>query len=355
MFENKKFLEDIPSVGSFTKYLKQKQDALLPLSLEDVCEAGTLEAIQRIDTKENRCRPYNKITMQGETVIKEGLTEEAKKLIDREVAWYKALDGYGFQGIPKVYSLQPLTIARIHGENIFRVELTDEEKRQVVDKLCQRLNEMHDLVDGEPNFFDMQEDYYTKTMKRLRSIREVIPFANQDEIVINGVTCKNVLCQPEYLQKCVDKVLTPSKFGIIHGDCTLTNTLIDENREIYFIDARGYFGKTALIGDVYYDWAKVYYSIAGAFDQFNIRNFSMQISDNEVHFQIAPSGWEHLTQYFLEKIPNCDEYRLKLIHAIVWLSLASHCWEDYDSLCLAFYNGLYLLNDLENGAASACR
>ena len=36
---------------------------------------------------------------------------------------------------------------------------------------------------------------------------------------------------------------------------------------------------------------------------------------------------------------------IKFIHAVIWLSLASHCREDYDSMCLAFYNGVYLINE----------
>lgn len=125
--------------------------------------------------------------------------------------------------------------------------------------------------------------------------------------------------------------------------------MIDTEGHIYFIDARGYFGKTDLVGDPDYDWAKVYYSIAGRFDQFNIKNFELTISEKDVKFNIGPSEWEHLAEYFFNRIQDCNIYRIKFIHAIIWLSLASHCWEDYDSLCLAFYNGLYLLNELEDG------
>ncbi len=348
LFDRKERIADMPSVGSFTKYLKEAPLTLAELPMGNTAETGTLEALSRVDSKENRCRPYNRITMQGEIVIKEGLTKEAVTLIDREVKWYRAVDQYGFKGIPKVYALEPLTIARIHGDNIFKVPLTDAEKKSVVDQLYARLDELHNLVKGTPDYFDMQEDYYAKTMKRLRSIESVIPFSNADHILINGKQCVNVLTNPDFLRDKVHAILQQdATFGIIHGDCTLTNTLIDQERNIYFIDARGYFGKTELIGDVYYDWAKVYYSLEGAFDQFNVRNFEMTIGDKEVRYQIGSSGWEHLTQYFLDKIPNCDVYRIKLIHAIVWLSLASHCWEDYDSLCLAYYNGLYLLNTLE--------
>ena len=193
----------------------------------------------------------------------------------------------------------------------------------------------------------MQEDYYTKTMKRLYSIRTVIPFAEQPYIRINGIECKNIFFFHNDLQCMVNNILNaPAEFGIIHGDGTLTNTLIDDLGNIYFIDARGYFGKTPLVGDVYYDWAKLYYSIQGSFDQFNIKKFNLIISDSDVSYSIQKSGWEHLTEYLLDKIPNCDKYRIRLIHAIIWLSLASHCWEDYDSMCLAFYNGLYLWNEL---------
>lgn len=348
LFNNKQKLLGLPDNGSFTAYLQSSDLELKEFSLGSAVEVGTLESFAKVNSLENRCRPYNKITIDGEKVIKEGLTAEGKKLIDKEVVWYRELDRQNFKGIPQVYSLDPLTIERIYGDNIFRAQINDAAKKEVIDNLVLRLEQMHSLKKGEVNCFDMQQDYYAKTMKRLRSIESVIPFSNEKEIRINGRACTNVLRDPAYLQQKVNKILTTSEFGIIHGDCTLTNTLIDADNNIYFIDARGYFGHTELIGDVYYDWAKVYYSIEGAFDQFNVKNFSLHIGGSDVTYSIGASGWEHLTGYYLSKIPGCDTYRLKLIHAIIWLSLASHCWEDYDSLCTAFYNGLYLLNTLED-------
>ena len=38
--------------------------------------------------------------------------------------------------------------------------------------------------------------------------------------------------------------------------------------------------------------------------------------------------------------------QLKLIHAIIWLSLTTYAWEDYDSICGAFYNGIYYLEEI---------
>ena len=125
----------------------------------------------------------------------------------------------------------------------------------------------------------------------------------------------------------------------------MTNTLINESGEIFFIDARGYFGKSEVLGDEYYDWVKLYYSINASFDQFNIKNFYLAIDQDKVFYEIHSGGWEHLTEYFLSRIPNVNVSKIKLIHSIVWLSLASHAWEDYDSMCLAFYNGTALFNE----------
>lgn len=348
LFDRKERLADIPLRGSFTKFLQGLAFPLAPMGMKKSREVGTLDAIADVDHTENRCRPYNRILIDGEQVTKMGLTAEAEKLIQREVEWYRTVDALGFKGIPEIHSLAPLTMSRVHGENIFKMQVDDQYKKRVLDNLFARLNELHQLKRGRLNYFDMYEEFYSKTMKRLRTIQDVIPFSKCSELRINGVTCKNVLYQPEFLQNIIEAIMGESEFGILHGDCTFTNTLIDEDYDIYFIDARGYFGHTPLIGDVYYDWAKVYYSINGAFDQFNVKRFSLHIKDDGVVYQIAPSGWSHLTQYFLNKIPHCDVRKIRVIHAVIWLSLASHCWEDYDSLCLAFYNGLYLLNTLDN-------
>lgn len=345
IFDNKNRLAKVPEQGSFAKWLSESNIQLKALNMCGSSETGTLEALQKIDSGENRCRPYNYMEFSENKVIKTGLTKEGKTLIEREERWYEAVTKYGFTGIPEIYQLNPLTMGRIYGDNIFKAKLSDEQKKQTIDKLVHTLDELHNYEHVSMDFFGLQEDYYTKTVKRVQGIRDVIPFTNSEYITINGKKCKNIFFYTNELEENVHNNLFDAEFGPIHGDCTLTNTMIDKNGEIYYIDARGYFGKREIFGDVYYDWAKLYYSIAGCFDQFNIKNFIMNISDTDVSYQIASSGWEHLTDYFLSKIPDCNISKIQLIHSIIWISLASHCWEDYDSMCLAFYNGIYLWNE----------
>lgn len=351
VFDKKEHLTTLPPEGSFTLWLSKSGIPLTAMEMQGSTEIGTKEALYKVDSGENRCRPYNHMEFSEDKVVKTGLTDEGKKLIEREVRWYEKVLEYGFQGIPQIYSLSPLTMGRIDGENIFKAKLDEEQKKQTICRLVETLETLHHYERVSSDYFDLQKDYYKKTLDRIQGIREVIPLTNKEYITINGMSCKNVFFFEKELEQAVREVLFDTEFGLIHGDCTLTNTMIDQEGKIYFIDARGYFGDSEFFGDVYYDWAKLYYSIHGCFDQFNIKNFELEIIEGEeaekeeIRFRIAPSGWAHLTEYFLEQIPQCNISKIKLIHAIVWMSLASHCWEDYDSMCLAFYHGVYLWNE----------
>ncbi|GMO38178.1 MAG: hypothetical protein Ta2B_17900 [Termitinemataceae bacterium] len=352
LFDKKEYFASLPNEGSFTQWLQRQNLLLRNLNLIGCHEIGTLDALKETDYTKNRCRPYNRMEFTDKNVIKCGITEAGEKLIDFEILWYKEMEMYGFRQIPKIYSYEPLTMEKIDGVNIFSASVDDNEKKEIIDRLVDSLKTLHGFGSEIGNAWDLEAEYFTKTMKRLWSIRNVIPFADDPYIVINGKKCRNILVFPEILQKEVGDKLFNTFFCPIHGDSTFTNTLIDNNKNIFFIDARGYFGSKEIIGDVRYDWAKLYYSINGNFDQFNIRNFDLTISDTEVNYRIQSNGYEHLTEYFLSRIPDCNILEIKLIHSIIWLSLASHAWEDYDSLCLSFYNGLWLFDEYMNSSGN---
>lgn len=54
------------------------------------------------------------------------------------------------------------------------------------------------------------------------------------------------------------------KICVIHGDCVMSNILIDTNEQIKLIDMRGKLNEISTIyGDWLYDWAKIYQSLIG--------------------------------------------------------------------------------------------
>lgn len=347
IFDNKSWFDDFPDQGSFTEWLAEKAIPLNPVSLMGSIDVGTLEAYNRISSTANRCRPYNKIEFIDGRVVKRGLTPEANRLIEREALWYKKMQSYGFANIPKIYSEDPLTMEFISGTNIFAAQLDDEGKKDIIRKLVAALSTMHSYESRPASRWDIYQEYYTKTIQRINSIVDAIPFAHDKTITINGRSYVNVIRSPHKLREAVLSHLMDTRYGPIHGDCQLTNSLLSKTGKIYFIDARGYFGTSKVLGDVRYDWAKVYYAINGNFDQFNIKNFDLDITEGDVSYNIGTGGWEDFTDCMFSLAPTTETNlkEIKLIHAIIWLSMASHAWEDFDSMCVAFYNGTALLGE----------
>lgn len=344
VFDNKSWFSDCPSGGSFTKWLQQKDIPLYPLLLKNSQDVGTLELYNNATSKDEiRSRPYNKIRIIGDKVQKIGINTDANILIQNEARWYNYLSKFNFRHMPKIYNDSPLVLEKLNAKNLFKLSLTDYEKKKIIDNIISILKKMHSYEEKNANNIDVYTEYFVKTIRRLQAVSHAVPFSSHKRILINGTECINVLQSPEILEKYVkDNLLNISHYGIIHGDPQLTNTMVDEQNNIFYIDPRGYFGRSKIFGDVRYDWAKLYFSIAGNFDQFNIKNFKLHISDNKVDFQIASNNWEFLMPYFLAKIKPCSEKEIELIQIIIWLSMAAVAWEDFDSMCVAFYNGNYL-------------
>jgi hypothetical protein len=208
------------------------------------------------------------------------------------------------------------------------------------------LKELHSINTIEPDKDSIIEAYYDKTISRIDSVKNIIPFSDREYIIINNTKCRNVFFSYEKFSNIISNYKC-KEFCIIHGDNTFSNIMLKNDEYPIFIDPRGYFGKTKLFGDPNYDWAKLYYSIVGNYDQFNIRNFILDIGTDEVSIFINSNNWEQLENEFFTLIgDHVVKNDIKLIHGIIWLSLTTSAWDDYDSICGAFYNGLWYLRDI---------
>lgn len=337
-------LRNVPTEGSFTSWLSQQDICLENMPIEGCIDLGTKNSYESVGKSLIRCRPYNKIRIENNTVTKEGLTKEAITFLERESNWYRKAEEYNCRFVPKLLGMSPLKLERIHGHNLFEISLNSGSKRKVLEKVIRALKEMHGYEKSPSNPWDLYQEYFSKTLQRVKMVAPAIPFANDSLIRINGEACRNILFCPNLFRECILKNLMHTFYTFFHGDCQFTNTLIDKKGEIFFIDPRGYFGKTEIEGDVRYDWAKLYYALFGNFDQFNIKNFDLTIENNEINFSIGSGGWEEFVPFLFEKIPSSEGGRkeITLIHSIIWLSMSSHVYEDYDSMCTAFYYGTFL-------------
>lgn len=348
IFKNKQILKNIPEEGPFVDWLSKQTIPFKRLDLKGSKEIGTLLAYSDNNDTSHRCRPFNSMKFEGDMVIKKPITPQGKKIAADEIAWYKHVKTLNFKSIPEIYSYNPLKMKRVKGKNIFEYDcLTKTQKTDILTALVEALHSLHKLQKPKlANIQDVKENYINKTFERLNKVQTLVPFANKEFIKINGAYYKNIFFCKKELADLVDKYM-PKYFTLIHGDCTFSNLMFDTfDMRAVLIDPRGYFGKTKLYGDSDYDWAKLYYSINGNYDLFNRKKFTLDIREKEVELAIKPSNWGDMEEYFFDLLPQVNKKKIKMLHAIIWLSLTTYAWEDYDSICAAFYNGLMKLGEV---------
>ncbi len=342
LFKDKTVLENVPQEGELVRWMQQMGMTFRELSLAGTREFGLLEEYEKLGRE--KCRPFNRITIEGDILVKEAVDAQGEGLAKRECAWYDRAEQYKIDILPRIYGKAPLRMEYIKGKNIYEYDLDYGKKAQILQILVSALRNLHQSEQVPADPFSLKEAYYNKTMDRLSKIEDLVPFAREREISINGKRCRNVYYHKRELEKRLEE-LSCETFCFIHGDCTFSNLMLREDGTPVLIDPRGYFGYTELYGDERYDWAKLYYSIVGNYDRFNLKDFRLKITDREVHLDIASNHWEDMEQDFF-KLTGADEGEIKLLHAVIWLSLTTYAWQDYDSVCGAFYNGLYYLEDV---------
>lgn len=346
LFENKKSLKDIPTQGEFVRWLKTQNIKFEELPMYQSKEYGLLSEYKKLEPQ--KCRPFNQLIIKENTIIKKPITKQGEEIAAKELEWYEFLQkNSNFNRIPTIYSFNPFEMQKINGQNVYECKsLSLEQKRKILHELIATLKELHTIGTVETDYFSVKETYFTKTMNRLNKIRDLVPFANQEYITVNNRKCRNVFFYKKHLE---DKLrsLNIKQFQFIHGDCTFSNIMLDQNMQPILIDPRGYFGHVKLYGDPDYDWAKLYYSLVGNYDQFNLKRFKLNIEEQDVKIQVESSEWEELEDVFFELLGDqTTKEKIKLLHALIWLSLTTYAWEDYDSICGAFYLGLYYLEEI---------
>lgn len=343
IFQDKSYLQNVPEEGEFVKWLQLKDMHFEVQPLYKTHEYGIYGEWSKLEKM--RCRPFNSLRIDNGRIYKTGVDEKGRKLAAKEVAWYKKLRKMNFENIPDIYSYRPLCMELIDGKNIYEYNFSDSEKEKVLKKIIDSLKEIHNFEKIPVDRDSYYEAYLGKTYGRLSKIKNLVPFANEKTIIINGKICRNIFYQQDEVNKLVMKYM-PESFKLIHGDCTFSNIMLRSDGVPIFIDPRGYFGTTEFFGDEAYDWVKLYYSLFSNYDQFNLKNFILDIGEDGVKMEIGSNGWESMEDEFFRLLDGeISRKQMKILLAIVWLSLTTYAWEDYDSICGAFYNGTYYLEE----------
>ena len=347
LFTDKGKIQNVPESGELVRWISEQNISFESVGLAGTREFGVLEEYEKLP--QAKCRPFNKITVDGEYLVKKAIDSQGEKLAKRETAWYEKARLLNIPELPKILETSPLKMEYIRGMSIYDCDFDYETKKSILRLLVGALKALHESEKVVADSFSIEEAYFNKTMNRIAKIQDLIPFARDREIVINGRKCRNIFYHKRELQKKIEKLKENcEQFAFIHGDCTFSNLMVREDNSPVLIDPRGYFGFSELYGDVRYDWAKLYYSVVGNYDQFNLKRFRLTIGDTAkkgVYLKITSNHWEGLENDFFD-MTGTDREEIQLLHAVIWLSLTTYAWQDYDSICGAFYNGLYYLEEI---------
>ncbi|HZZ57078.1 MAG TPA: NTP transferase domain-containing protein [Opitutaceae bacterium] len=349
---NRTWVRGLPAAGGeFVRWLAESGHPVRREYFDRIKEYGTLEALHSCWAEGSYCRFFNEVQIDGNRVTKRAKLASHADMIRDELGWYDFVQERRYAHVPQVLQHEPMVLSRVDGRHPFDLPGNFKHRQTVVENIMAALEELHHLVPpAAPDLDDTRAVYHEKTLQRLRNVARLVPeYTERPYLVINGYKCRNPLHADHaaWFSRCCE-LLSPQAFTVIHGDPTFSNTLVQDDLAVRFIDPRGRFGKTKIFGDPLYDWAKLYYSLVGGYDQFNRRQFLLCLDDDQVEVSVRNSGWSHLAGVFESRFKPEERSKIRLLHALIWLSLSGYVTDDYDSILGAYFKGVL---ELELAAA----
>lgn len=308
----------------------------------DCFEVGTVEKYEEILSKEVNHRFFNEVKVEEDKVYKKCVDLKYDKVHQAEKDWYDYVKD-SFTRIPIIYSTDPLIMSRIEGKHAWEIKSN---KDWIIENYCDALQQLHSIKGScEPiSDYDCADTYMFKPYQRVMQVRHIIEDFSKPVIQINRKSCRNPFCDMRSFEEIMEKNLLKNlRYTVIHGDCTFSNTLVDDKNQVWFIDPRGTFGGSKIYGDPRYDWAKLYYSAVGNYDKINSKKFSVDRS-NGIKLDIESNGYEHLGEYIIQR-SKMTKLEMLLLHAGIWFSLSGYVKEDIDAVLYSFYKGCELWSE----------
>ena len=301
-------------------------------------------------------RFYNSLLINGNRVIKGAPKDRFLK----ETEWFKEAEKRIPDHIPHIFNfnkcmdcsdnnsgLNYYEMQAIDGKNLYQWAIINKKKApEVFDKLIRLSKDLH-AESYKVKTEDIYQMYYIKPKIALTNFIDQSKIG-VDTLIINNKKVINPVKQLEDTYKRLEKRLRNTRYSFIHGDLTMSNTLVNRKKDLFLIDPRGAFGSTNIYGDVRYDVAKLYYSIVGNFDSLNNGHFHYKkglAGLNAHYYSIADSGFSDYGKKILNMFGEEEEI-VHYIHATIWLSLIPHVSNNSRQQFCTFCHGINLLNNV---------
>jgi hypothetical protein len=159
-------------------------------------------------------------------------------------------------------------------------------RRRLLDKVNSHLNLLHSSTSKPVSKQLFVQDIFIEAIKKVRErYEDVRDCIEATPIVsVNGALLLSFEQILAYIQRKLEVLhqTLPSTYCLIHGDCQFSNVMINPGTEdLLFVDPRGYFGTTNLVGVPQYDSAKVLFALTGydVFDKLVVESLCIENGD----------------------------------------------------------------------------
>ncbi len=288
---------------------------------------------------------FNNIQIKENLVIKEGKNEIGIDKIQKETQFYLYITNNNIPfSIPRYIDSTPtsLTIEYLKNTDILTNLITPNTIDIFYHKIISQLDTLHKIEKEIPISQIKQDTLYeieTKVLERYNKTDWTTLLQENKIKTVNGYPFKTIDIYIDKIKTKIGEILdqqNPTSYQLIHGDIHLGNILVEKENldpQLFFIDPRGFFGKTSLFGLKEYDHAKLLFGLSGysIFDTMEIENLDIQNGNMNIE-------WIQQYEYLFDK-PYWNQLDILLCLSI-WLGNNS-CFlntsKKLTSLMIAFY------------------
>lgn len=306
--------------------------------LMNLVDLGDMPKLKAAHSKKTLNRSFNTVDIDEEenVVFKYANNKQGVELQDKELNWYAKVNS---DNVPKILDIQDnfFVMERIQGKPAFEY-IKETKDHSIAYEVLKSLRFGGEIYASEEVIErDFTKEFYTKVIDRCESIQSLIdsfgPVTHVNNIKLGRL--KPMLKQAlAHLIKYHHE--TQGRFyNIIHGDPNFSNTIVTDDKQIKFIDPRGYFGETMIHGPRLYDEAKVLYAISG-YDQFNSDASwgEFSIEGDKAFVSIEP----------LTNKPVFFNNHHRLALGIIWIALGGYFKNNPLKAVASYYYGMSLLS-----------
>lgn len=236
---------------------------------------------------------FNNITISGKIFKKECKNLMGKKKINNEINFYLYMVNNNIDfPIPKLLDYQDgsLSIEYINNSCTLTNKIDSNNIYEYINIIKKKLAIIHNIK-IQVSLDTIQKDLYIEVYKKV--LDRFTEFDWKNNLLYNSIKSVNGLKIKDINYYCniiktniIYHVKNRVYYNIIHGDTHLGNILVDKNDNLFFIDPRGYFGETQLLGLYEYDYAKLLFGLSGysVFDNMIINEVEIKNNNIEIKF-----------------------------------------------------------------------